>query len=345
MRTVQCSNCGKKGHNYKNCKHPVSSYGVVNVNIADTDFPKIKQFLKKSFSQASEIKMQVMSRKYPEISCIFSNKNNYHDTKAYTAGIPGSIFTDKKKLERYVKYKDKIMFMMVSRKFSLGFVDFVRGKYNVYDTDGIKHLFEQMYPHEIAYIRNYSYDDLLYMFLNIKNQTKEEFISKIYEGYHSGDYCDAKVKHELLATSPDVPLSLHFYVRYTKPHWHTPEWGFPKGKRNLKFETDINCACREFEEETGYGQIDYHILDKVEPFKEYLIGTNGHKYRHIYYVSVDNTSGSIKSDFDTFEIGEIKWFTFAEAIRAIRPYHVGKKQVLAGVYLFILNALINNVTI
>ena len=32
-----------------------------------------------------------------------------------------------------------------------------------------------------------------------------------------------------------------------------PEWGFPKGRRNYQ-ENDIDCATREWEEETGYSR-------------------------------------------------------------------------------------------
>ena len=39
-----------------------------------------------------------------------------------------------------------------------------------------------------------------------------------------------------------------------------PEWGFPKGRRNNK-EKDINCAIREFYEETNFDNQDYQILN------------------------------------------------------------------------------------
>ena len=29
MKTIYCTNCGKIGHNYKNCKNPIISYGIM----------------------------------------------------------------------------------------------------------------------------------------------------------------------------------------------------------------------------------------------------------------------------------------------------------------------------
>ena len=40
-------------------------------------------------------------------------------------------------------------------------------------------------------------------------------------------------------------------VKESQTNWLTPEWGFPKGRRNYQ-ETDITCAYREFNEETGF---------------------------------------------------------------------------------------------
>lgn len=359
QRVIQCSNCGKKGHNFRYCRYPITSYGVVNISVKE-DVGTEKLFLKKNFSQINDIKYQIVSRKYPDIKYLFSNKINFHkNNQLFRLDPDGVPFTDEEKLSKFVYYKDRIVFMMVSRRYSLGFSDFIRGKYNIHSASSIIHLFEQMYEKEIELVSKKSYDDLLYMFLNRSNESRSDFLNKIYEGRYSIEYCEAKTKHDMLMNSDQVPFNLNFYTKYIKPKWKTPEWGFPKGKRNQKSEQDLTCACREFEEETGYKIDEYHVLNKVEPIEEYLIGTNGVSYRHVYYLSVDNidtpvgygNSDSLEKteddqrDYDRHEIGEIKWLTFNEAIEAIRPYHTNKKKILTNIYLFILNALISNVTV
>ena len=69
--------------------------------------------------------------------------------------------------------------------------------------------------------------------------------------------------------------------------WKEPEWGFPKGRRNLK-ENDINCAEREFNEETGLCNDYYSILDIYKPIEETFLGTNNIRYKHIYYIAEAN---------------------------------------------------------
>ena len=51
-------------------------------------------------------------------------------------------------------------------------------------------------------------------------------------------------------------------IENSKTRWNTPEWGFPKGRRNYQ-ENDIHCAIREFEEETGLRKQDLKIIRSI----------------------------------------------------------------------------------
>ncbi len=237
---------------------------------------------------------------------------------------------------------------MVSRKYSLGFIEFLRGKYDCSDVKSIINLFEQMYESEIKMIGKYEYDDMLYHFLNRNGETKEAVLNRIYEGKYSNEYCQAKIKFESLRDplsdqNSDVPLSLAFYTKHIKSRWQGLEWGFPKGRRDKYLEENLSCACREFEEETGYEKDNYTILDKIEPLEELFIGTDGIEYKHIYYLSLNDRDKSIIfANYDEHEIGSIRWFTYSDAMNSIRPYHIEKKKVLTKIYLFLLNYLINH---
>ena len=168
------------------------------------------------------------------------------------------------------------------------------------------------------------------------------------KGKYATEYCDAKIKYQMLKNESnselyDIPWNLSFYVKNIKPKWVYNEWGFPKGRRDKRTEENISCARREFEEETGYQNQEYTVLNKVEPIEEILFGTNTVKYKHIYYLAIDDakTDDYLKR-YDTNEIGDIKWFTFEDAMAHIRPYHFDKKKILTKIYLFILNYLIHN---
>ena len=63
----------------------------------------------------------------------------------------------------------------------------------------------------------------------------------------------------------DKLVTLKDIVEMSKTKWMETEWEFPKGRRNQK-EKDLDCALREFEEETGIHQTDIKIVENVFPF-------------------------------------------------------------------------------
>ena len=65
--------------------------------------------------------------------------------------------------------------------------------------------------------------------------------------------------------------------------WDSPEWGFPKGRRNHK-ETDYDCAIREFSEETGYNPKLLENIQNIIPYEEIFTGSNYKSYKHKYFV-------------------------------------------------------------
>ena len=344
-----CSNCGKNGHEFKYCSEPITSLGIINIKISDETNESL--ILKDKFSTKKDTYHKIASKKYRDVKCYISdNIKLYEDGQGiYKLDNETIPYDDDEQIQKFCYYKDKILFLMVSRRFSLGFIEFLRGKYDISDPKSIINLFEQMYEHEIKLIRKNIYDDILYSFLNRNNEPKEVVLNRIYEGKYSNEYCEAKIKFELL-TNPSldennsIPWDLNFYTKYIKPRWRKPEWGFPKGRRDKRTEENLNCACREFEEETGFKKNEYIVLNKIEPVEEKMIGTNGINYKHIYYLAMNENENKPDSGaFDVFEIGDIKWFTYDEAMAHIRPYHIEKKKILTRIYLFILNYLIHNV--
>lgn len=354
-----CTNCGKLGHEFRCCHEPITSFGIINMKILgdsncceSTFSPHVNETLlfRSKFSTTKNVHYKITSRKYPNVKCFVSNsiklydKPSIHSYKLDNETLP---FENEEQLQKFAYYKHRILFMMVSRKFSLGFIEFIRGKYDVTNTQKIINLFEQMYDDEIKYIRCNSYDNILYHFLNRDQESKHDVLNRIYDGKYSNEYCEAKMKFNMLlnpSNTEDVPWDLNFYIKNIKPKWKKPEWGFPKGRREKNSEENIECACREFEEETGYHKDEYLVLNKIEPIDEVLRGTNGVYYKHTYYLSMDNSAHEpLESEFDMHEIGEIRWFTYDEAMCHIRPYHTEKKKILTRVYLFMLNYLIHNV--
>jgi 8-oxo-dGTP pyrophosphatase MutT (NUDIX family) len=220
----------------------------------------------------------------------------------------------------------KINYLLIQRKDTLGFVEFMRGKYNLENISYLYKLFEIMTINERDNILKYNFNTLWNQ-LWMNNNNKQ---------YHN-EYESSKKKFYLLKKGFYIDKE---YFTLDKIHknsniiWKEPEWGFPKGRRNLK-ENDINCAEREFNEETGLCNDYYSILDIYKPIEETFLGTNNIRYKHIYYIAeanenINNYEFTIdKNNFSQVsEISNIKWFTFTEALKNIRTYNIEKKNVL-----------------
>lgn len=314
-------------------KKPVVSYGIINVNFP-MDSPE-SLVIKNKFTHPSK-PYQITSLHYPKVKCTILENNRLDQYTLQNETISCQNIND---IAKFYQYKNCILFMMVSRKYSLGFVQFIRGKYDLTHPQSIVVLFNQMYPKEIEMIANNTYDQLYSYFV-----CKElPFTTSQIESKHFVEYHQARSKFELLKTNIDPEHNLDYYVQYVKPLWINPEWGFPKGRKFKRTEKDLSCACREFEEETGYRHHQYQVLNKIEPISEKLIGTNGLAYKHVYYLAVNNNYQlPLINECDRLEIGDIKWFTYEEAMQSIRPYHLDKKRILTQIYLFFMNYLVCN---
>jgi 8-oxo-dGTP pyrophosphatase MutT (NUDIX family) len=120
-------------------------------------------------------------------------------------------------------------------------------------------------------------------------------------------------------------------LRQEPNYYETPEWGFPKGRRD-PHETDIQCAFRELWEETAFSVDELWKAINVAPFIEQFYGSNDIHYRHTYYLSqyvgTRNISYDILNSEMTREIGNIAWKSLDEALLLLRPENVEKRGIL-----------------
>ncbi len=217
------------------------------------------------------------------------------------------------------KIKNDYEVLLIKRKDSLSFVDFMRGKYNLEDKKYIINTFEKMTINERNKILNSDFHNLWNYLWGVKiaNQYKnEEKISylkfnKLKEGY--------KINDEL--------INLENIISQCNSIYNEPEWGFPKGRRNYQ-EKDIMCALREFEEETGYNKNDIAILSNIIPLEEIFTGSNYKSYKHKYFLGFMNNNNIPTSIFQTYEISKIEWVNLNNADHYLRDYNIEKKNIL-----------------
>ena len=220
------------------------------------------------------------------------------------------------------KTKEGIKYLMIRRKDTLGFVDFMRGKYPIYNQNYLCNIINEMTINEKKKLLNNSFDELW----------KDLWGDNIGIQYRIEENT-SRNKFDLLKagiTKGNQIFSLSTLINNSTTSWKETEWGFAKGRRNYQ-EKDINCALREFQEETGYSKNSINIIQNLIPFEEIFTGSNYKSYKHCYYVAhIDNTVKAF-ANFQESEVSKLEWFTFTQALDKIRPYNQEKISILSRV--------------
>lgn len=219
----------------------------------------------------------------------------------------------------FKRTKNNIKFLMIKRRNSICYVEFMRGKYNVNDTKYLELLFSRMTQDERTMILNNTFDELW----------KKLWIMNLK--YYKNEYKKAKFQFETLK----MKETLIDLINSTKCEYKDAEWGFPKGRRNAK-ETDLRCALREFTEETGVSEKSHVLATKIMPVCESYLGSNNIKYRCIYYVSEYKSKNNVfintNNSNQIREIGDIGWYSLGECKNMIRDYYTHKKEMIHKVF-------------
>lgn len=257
-----CRNCGLVGHLYKDCPHPIMSFGLI---------------------------------------C-------YRKTVA-----------------------NKIEYLMIQRKDSLSFMEFIRGKYSLSNIEYIKKLLGYMTHNERKLLETASFQELWNIVWFQPNGMK-----------HSQEFTESKIKYESLkhgfllktngGTGTGTLVLLKTLIQQTQTIYNEPEWGFPKGRRKLK-EEDMDCAVREFCEESGCERSDLEIHKTIKPLEEFFYGTNNILYRHVYYIAriVKNEDRAIvinpSNHHQAREVRKAQWFSYNEVMERIRVYNTERRNL------------------
>ncbi|GAX84492.1 hypothetical protein CEUSTIGMA_g11912.t1 [Chlamydomonas eustigma] len=231
--------------------------------------------------------------------------------------------------------REVVEYVMVQRKDSLSYVEFIRGKYNLQNRGYLLRLFGAMTRDERRKLATEAFEDLWHGFWQSDHHRSymreyEQSRSR-YELLRSGYYLRAPYTKAL------TPFSLEIALDSTSSSTHEDcEFGFPKGRMNAG-ETEVQCSLREFEEETGVPSTDIRLVPGGR-FEEVFVGSNQVRYRHIYYLAEldegsawhSQPSGVHLPVTDPVRLREVKaigWFCADAVIARIRPEHAERRQL------------------
>ena len=215
-------------------------------------------------------------------------------------------------------------YLMVRRRDSISYVEFMRGKYKLDNPTYITMLVNGMTIDERRRLLSGEFDELWEALWNSQNTRQYR------------NECDsARRMYTAIKNTGDVCGRLLFqYVEHALTGWTEPEWGFPKGRRSVR-ESTRACALREFSEETGLPENIVHIVEDEPTQVEEYTGTNGICYKQIYYVGACAPSSVAtlqpSNRVMSREIGDIMWLPFEAALAKIRTTNAEKRAVLTAV--------------
>lgn len=207
----------------------------------------------------------------------------------------------------YVDKNNIIWYLLAQRRDTIEYVNYLRGIYSPYH---LNTYFKLMTPSERYRLEHFPFDKLWDdLWINHDNR------------YYRDGKEKARIKYEAATSVMKKTL------QETESYRTEPGWCFPKGRKN-PWETDVECAFREFKEETKLN-ISYRNLINITPLKEVFRGSNGKMYATIYYVAQSEQKlpihkipvpDGLRSETISEEIANLQWMTMVDALKVLPPW-------------------------
>lgn len=236
-------------------------------------------------------------------------------------------------------------YLMVQRKDSLCFVEFIRAKWAPQNRKYLMKLFASMTPGERGKIAGAKdFDELWYGFWH--NDSCKSYMKEYQQARSQFDALKRGFPMRCADTGTVIAFSIDYLLANTNAEYQDTEWGWPKGRRNIN-ESDLRCALREFSEETGMSQRDVSVLTHMKPFEEVFNGSNHVRYRHVYFLAVltatagERTLTARQQSMLAQEISRVAWCRYDQVLGNIRAYNTERKELFKRVHGLVTSNLAN----
>ena len=324
-----------------NNKHYKSSSAVINNNniITKRDIhllkrvycPSIPPRLKSppiiSYPTKVKSSQSIKSKKsYGIIALKIEDKNLYEIINEFFKNIKKSLYIHNglkcnniNNIKHFIHIKENLKFLLISKKFSYAYYDFIHSKFNIYQNGKISKLLNEMSQNEFNSILTKSYKDLW------ATLHKKPYIIEYEKKFN-------EVRKKIKAN--DLLLN--------KKHYIYPEWEFPKGAKNKEDIDDIYTAIREFKEETNLKDEDFIVYNNINPIIENFIGSDDNFYTYYYYIALIKPSVKIYKK-TTSESDNIGFYSYETAYKNFnRPIQNERRRILECIFNDIINWINKN---
>ena len=218
---------------------------------------------------------------------------------------------------------NNLNYLMIRRKDSLGYVDFMRGKYPLFNKRYLLNIINEMTIIEKNKLLTFEFDvlwkELWGDFVGIQYRGEEKISKEKFNSLKIG------------ITLSNDEYNLESLINQCDCNWDEPEWGFPKGRRNYQ-EKDLTCALREFEEETGCGKNTLKLVQNILPIEELFTGSNYKSYKHKYYIAYMEKDEEPFMNFQESEVSKVQWLSYEQCFTMIRQYNLERIDTLKRVH-------------
>lgn len=216
---------------------------------------------------------------------------------------------DKDYKDRFGRIQYKYNVMVVKRRDSFAYCDLIRGCLTT--DEKIKKFIPRLTEEERQRIFSFTFEELWNDFwVNNKklDMTNQDTLK---------DYQRSKTVFEGIVTKYKDLLE--------KPSLVPENWYFPKGRRRVS-ETALECALREFQEETNIQTNNLKLISSAPPLEEFYKGTDDKIYRTVYFLfEIDhipeikyiNTESKLRKKVISDEVSDMKWCSFYEASKLL----------------------------
>lgn len=218
----------------------------------------------------------------------------------------------------------EVKFLVYQRRETFEYMEFMKGGWKT--VEDVEMLFRAMSSEERIRIADFTFEELWNDLWVIQN------FRFFKEGF-------PRSQNKYLSIRDKIPEILE----RTTTEITEPPWGFPKGKKDKYSEPNLDCALREFREETGINTKGFIIHRGHMPYNETFRGSNGKLYSTRYYLAETKveqlpsyypTPWCIRKQTVSSEALSVKWMGYPDVLNVLSRT---RKNMIRAIYKLLMN--------